>query len=695
MKDPVELNVDKTNNGVESDIKITSADYRSSLSVVSSTVDSMRSSSSSLAKSESSQDTPVSVLKSSKNGSSSSSKKVSIVTEPLAVVRRERDVQSPHGDKTHRASIIQVSADKRARKVKFFINGDKFFKGAVIAVNNEKFRTFDKLLEHMTKIMCNQVTLPNGVRYIFSLEGKSVTDMDCVLNGESYVCSSLQTFKKLDYVSLAEEDHTWNRVKRDTYYLGMRNGVLKRDQFRSSGHSKSFQTKSPRENEEPKVEIKPRIITVLRSGTRPRKAVRVLLNNRNTRSLDMLLADLTNTVKLDTGAVRKIYTLAGKAINSLIDLGEEEVFIAYGVDKCTADDFDLDLIEFRNVQAILKSQKLDLKYEKFAHSSPKTSRKKFLSIRNGRPKRTSSKSRPPPTNGIKNGSSFHTIEDLHENYPSDVTEKYYVRQVVGDGNFAVVRVCYSRQTRKEFAVKIIDKAKCQGKEHMIESEIAILSAISHSNIIQLEEVFDFPTEKYLIMEYVSGGDLFDAIAHDIKYSETVARDMIRDLALALQYLHDRMICHRDIKPENLLVIDLLHSKSLKLADFGLAVVVREPLFTVCGTPTYVAPEILAETGYGVKVDVWAVGVILYILLCGYPPFSSRTNNQEELFDQILSGLFEFNSPDWDDISYPAKELISWSLVVDPLQRYSAKEILQHPWIVNTDSVAENPTSFIS
>ena len=139
---------------------------------------------------------------------------------------------------------------------------------------------------------------------------------------------------------------------------------------------------------------------------------------------------------------------------------------------------------------------------------------------------------------------------------------------------------------------------------------------------------------------------------------------------------------------------------------------KEPLFTVCGTPTYVAPEILSETGYGVKVlcltiiplitaflllkvDVWAVGVILYILLCGFPPFSSRTNNQEELFDQILSGLFEFNSPDWDDISYTAKELISWSLVVDPLQRYSAKEILQHPWIVNTDSVAENPTSFIS
>ena len=101
---------------------------------------------------------------------------------------------------------------------------------------------------------------------------------------------------------------------------------------------------------------------------------------------------------------------------------------------------------------------------------------------------------------------------------------------------------------------------------------------------------------------------------------------------------------------------------------------------VCGTPTYVAPEILAETGYGVKVDVWATGVIMYILLVGFPPFSSRTNNQEELFDQILSGLFEFNSPDWDDISFSAKELISWMLQVDPLQRFSAYEILEHPWI---------------
>ena len=140
----------------------------------------------------------------------------------------------------------------------------------------------------------------------------------------------------------------------------------------------------------------------------------------------MVLADLTNTVKLDTGAVRKIYTLEGTPVNSLVDLKDEEVFIAYGVDKCHPDDFDLDLIEFRNVQAILKSQKLDLKYEKFAHMSPKTSRKKFLLSRTQRNKRGSSKSR---TNGLKNGHSFHNIEDLSDSYPSEVTDRYHIRQV--------------------------------------------------------------------------------------------------------------------------------------------------------------------------------------------------------------------------------------------------------------------------
>ncbi|XP_059080811.1 serine/threonine-protein kinase DCLK1-like [Tigriopus californicus] len=601
----------------------------------------------------------------------------------------------------HRTSLLHISAEKRARKVRFFINNDKFFKGATIAVSCEKFRTFDKLLEHLTRIMCNQVTLPNGVRFIFALDGKAVQQVEGLLHEENYVCSSLAQFKKIDYLKIAQQDdHQWNRIKREDYYLGngkSTHNALKRDAYKQSGHSKSFGlTKSAHHESsstvsEVRFQMKPKIIAVLRGGMKPRRAFRVLLNHRNTKSFETILGDLTALVKLDSGAVRKVFALDGKPVIGVADFVEPEVFIVYGSDKCQNEDFELDIVEFRNIQSIIKSPNLDAQYEKFAsassqNASPKTSRKKFLSSRHpvnrsAGKSRKSSKSRDSPrSNG---DSSQYTLGHASsaQQYPNEVASKYLVGDIIGDGNFAVVRKCMSKKTKVEYALKIIEKSKCQGKEHMIESEIEILNAVSHSYIIQLIEVFDTPEEKYLVTEYVKGGDLFDAIAMDTKYSEEVSRGMVRDLTSALKYLHDKMIVHRDIKPENLLVVDLPQQgmKSLKLGDFGLAQVVTEPLFTVCGTPTYVAPEILAETGYGVKVDVWATGVIMYILLVGFPPFSSRTNNQEELFDQILSGLFEFNSPDWDDISYRAKELISWMLQVDPLQRYSAFEILEHPW----------------
>ncbi|KAG8230282.1 hypothetical protein J437_LFUL010185 [Ladona fulva] len=190
-----------------------------------------------------------------------------------------------------------------------------------------------------------------------------------------------------------------------------------------------------------------------------------------------------------------------------------------------------------------------------------------------------------------------------------------------------------------------------------------------------------------------GGDLFDAIASASKFTEDVAKHMIRDLCSALCYLHSLQIVHRDIKPENLLVLEEGNINeetrlSLKLGDFGLAQVVNEPLFTVCGTPTYVAPEILAETGYGLKsdlfhfiqVDIWAAGVIAYILLCGFPPFVSANNDQEELFDRILRGHFSFPAPHWDHISKSARDLVSHMLRVDPEIRFSAEDVLDHPWV---------------
>ena len=248
--------------------------------------------------------------------------------------------------------------------------------------------------------------------------------------------------------------------------------------------------------------------------------------------------------------------------------------------------------------------------------------------------------------------------------------KYRIGKSIGEGNFAQVRECTHRTKKTQYALKIISKGKCKGREQMIDNEVGILREVKHPNIIQLIEDFDGPNELFLVMELVKGGDLFEAISSATKYTERDASGMLYNLAGAVMYLHSNNIVHRDIKPENILVCEYENgTKSLKLGDFGLAIKYNEPLMTVCGTPTYVAPEIIAETGYGLKIDVWSMGVITYILLCGFPPFVSSSGDQEELFDKVTSGKFEFMAPYWDAISTSAKELIAFMLQLDPDNRY--------------------------
>lgn len=203
-----------------------------------------------------------------------------------------------------------------------------------------------------------------------------------------------------------------------------------------------------------------------------------------------------------------------------------------------------------------------------------------------------------------------------------VTDRYEIGKTLGDGNFAVVKQARLKNTDNMYAIKIIDKSKMKGKEHMIENEIQIMKSCNHINIVKLHEEFETHDEVYLITDLVKGGDLFDAITQSVKFNERDAACMVRDLADALFYLHSKNIVHRDLKPENLLFMRRKDGTiNIKLADFGLAMEVTKPIYTVCGTPTYVAPEILAETGYGLEVDLWATGVITYILLCGFPPVS--------------------------------------------------------------------------
>ena len=205
-----------------------------------------------------------------------------------------------------------------------------------------------------------------------------------------------------------------------------------------------------------------------------------------------------------------------------------------------------------------------------------------------------------------------------------ITDKYDIGKTLGDGNFAVVKYAKLRNSDHEYAIKIIDKSKMKGKEYMLENEIFIMKSCNHPNIVNLHEEFETKEEIYLITDLIKGGDLFDAISQSVKFSEKDSACMIQDLCEALLYLHAKNIVHRDLKPENLLFMRKKDDKiSIKLADFGLAMVVKEPIFTVCGTPTYVAPEILAEIGYGLEVDMWACGIIAYILLCGFPPVGKQ------------------------------------------------------------------------
>ncbi|UJR22720.1 hypothetical protein I4U23_025754 [Adineta vaga] len=266
--------------------------------------------------------------------------------------------------------------------------------------------------------------------------------------------------------------------------------------------------------------------------------------------------------------------------------------------------------------------------------------------------------------------------------PSIVTDRYELGKKMGDGNFAIVRRSKAYDNQREFAIKIIDKSKMKGKQYMLEHEINIMYMCNHSNIIRLYEDYETAEEIYLVMELIKGGDLFEYITRHRCFDEATSALMIRDVAEALVYLHAKKIVHRDVKPENLLVMHRKEGRiTIKLTDFGLALQITGQIKTVCGTPTYVAPEILSETGYGIEVDCWATGVILYILLCGYPPFKTVERNQDELFQMIQRGKYSYDTEYWNTISPAAKNLIDHLLVVDHQKRMRADQILLHPWII--------------
>ncbi|XP_059360895.1 calcium/calmodulin-dependent protein kinase type 1D-like [Carassius carassius] len=271
----------------------------------------------------------------------------------------------------------------------------------------------------------------------------------------------------------------------------------------------------------------------------------------------------------------------------------------------------------------------------------------------------------------------------------DIKEMFEFKEVLGTGAFSEVVLAEERSTGKMFAVKCIPKKALKGKESSIENEIAVLRKIKHENIVALEDICESPNHLYLIMQLVSGGELFDRIVEKGFYTEKDASTLIRQVLDAVNYLHSMGIVHRDLKPENLLYFNPQDASKIMISDFGLSKMegTGDVMSTACGTPGYVAPEVLAQKPYSKAVDCWSIGVIAYILLCGYPPFYDE--NDSKLFEQILKADYEFDAPYWDDISDSAKNFISCLMEKDPSKRYTCEQALRHPWIAGDTALCKN------
>ncbi|EGC31005.1 hypothetical protein DICPUDRAFT_157188 [Dictyostelium purpureum] len=278
------------------------------------------------------------------------------------------------------------------------------------------------------------------------------------------------------------------------------------------------------------------------------------------------------------------------------------------------------------------------------------------------------------------------FEEQREIEQGGPQKKYNLRDVLGTGNFASVRLGVEKETGDKYAVKIIDKKKMSmtsKRKDSLMDEVNVLTKVHHQNIISIKEVFTTPKNLYLILELVTGGELFDRIVAEKKFSEDTCRYILKQLCDAVAYLHSNGIAHRDLKPENILMAKS-ESYLLKISDFGLSRALDEGnMKTMCGTPQYVAPEILTKgerEGYGKSVDIWSIGVILYILLCGFAPFGDP--QAKDFFDKIKNGGFSFPSPYWDHISDDVKNLLKNLIKVDAEKRFTIEQTLNHPWFTN-------------
>lgn len=270
-----------------------------------------------------------------------------------------------------------------------------------------------------------------------------------------------------------------------------------------------------------------------------------------------------------------------------------------------------------------------------------------------------------------------------------ISKLYTLKDELGRGRFSVVRSATHKKEGATYAVKVVENSSLTDEENLeaLETEIAILRQLNHPHIVSLKEVVTTPSDTYIVMELLGGGELFNRIVDDGPFPEPKAASLFAQILFAMEHLHEQNIVHRDIKPENILYIEK-GGLDIKLIDFGYAGLWApdKQLTGLCGTPDYVAPEVLTwyddddekGTPYGKGSDLWSMGVLLYVILSGCSPFSA--DEEEMLLQQVAQAKYEFYDNEWKGVSELAKDLVRKLLVVDPAERLSMEQVMAHPWL---------------
>ncbi|KAH7667305.1 Non-specific serine/threonine protein kinase protein [Dioscorea alata] len=299
---------------------------------------------------------------------------------------------------------------------------------------------------------------------------------------------------------------------------------------------------------------------------------------------------------------------------------------------------------------------------------------------------------PPPSSTARPHTKPAAIGPVLGRPMEDIRATYSIGKELGRGQFGITHLCTHKATGEQFACKTIAKRKLVNKEDVedVRREVQIMHHLTgQPNIVELKGAYEDKQSVHLVMELCAGGELFDRIIAKGHYTERAAASLLRTIVQIVHTCHSMGVVHRDLKPENFLLLSKDENSPLKATDFGLSVFFKqgEVLKDIVGSAYYIAPEVLKRR-YGPEVDIWSIGVMLYILLCGVPPFWAET--EHGIFNAILRGQVDFASDPWPNISAAAKDLVKKMLTVDPRQRITAFEVLNHPWIKEDGEAPDTP-----